>query len=1565
MIIGLSDTRPVIFLAFANDRDDTVGYLRNLPDEARRLREVLEAAERAGLCEVVVRTNSTAGDLFKVFQDPRYRNRVAILHYGGHANGYQLLLESAAGQSATADAGGLAAFLGQQRGLQLVFLNGCSTQPQTQGLLDANVPAVISTSRAIDDRVATDFSCQFYQGLAGGASVASAFQEAVAGIKTTRGGETRALYFGDREQAATVDADRWPWAMQCRRGAEAAGDWNLPEAADDPLFGLPPFPPQDLPESPFRHLHRFRREHAEVFFGRGREIRNLYHRVTGSDAAPIILFCGQSGVGKSSLLDAGLLPRLESGYDVRYLQRVEEEGLAGTLYLALLPEIAERPAGEAWLAREQESQRPLVVILDQAEEAFTHRLHPIADEFPELLRMLTSIFGAPSNRPRGRLVLGFRKEWLAEIEQRLIEAQLPRTRVFLERLDLRGVKEAIAGPVRSPRLQQQFQLTIESGLADAIANDLSQDADTPLAPTLQVLLTKLWEAARQRDPQRPCLDQTLYRELKSQGVLLGDFVDQQLTAIESGSANPTVREAARLGLLLDVLALHTTVLGTSNQVMRQELERIYCQRLDVLPDLLAECVDRYLLTVVESRDRTDCTRLSHDTLGPIIRQRFEQSDRDGQRAHRILEARVDEWQSGNRVPLHDADWKVVERGKDGSKAWTETERELIDASRRAHRRRRRLRYTIVGGGIVMLLAILTSAAVAVYFGHQAELQRQEADAQRKQTEESLAASWLAPLPVLDIREQQAFRQPAVGAGELQAFWDLAQTDKERLRLLFLQAAFHSEYTAKQLISRRDTAVLASVGLNAERRQQVLRGTVKPRLDDPQTAWPTVACCVAIGQALAGARETFQIPAAKAIVRKMQETEDPVELAWLGDALVQVKQAAEPGDAMIAFQRLGTAINRVQEDSYPALLGESFAGIADVLPAEAPIQLMNEVLGMWETKHDLALRRDLEAAVCRIAARVGDEQVAATVRILTKAISRSSRIYPSGFGGALAQAASRLGPAAAAELFPVLSNLLAQASGPPIYIDLSLGWTATVRRLSPASRRQFLGEFLQQNQDRNPPRARRLGSIGSVADALSGPEAAELLMLFGAPPPPGSDPTGAYAMCAVALGKRCEPAAAATALQAIFASAPSVQQLDYESAFPAELTESVRVLLARLPAAEAGPLVDQMVAAIAACSNHDVRLALLAALGSIGDDELRHSAAKRAWEISRDALQQSSEADRWSSFAGAVRQLAPQLDTEQRQTAAQTALSEYEQMHNSEFPELYVTTPLLECFADLDGLVDQPTRGRMAATMMKTFRSSLAPAPFPRDSLRRGLVKALAPSDAFAEEHLNEVVDILKRRLVDVLGEGRSESDVADAIADLAPRLSAAQQDEFHKLLWPAIQAERNHSGLATRLELWCKTAPPTTRNELAGKAAARLIDALRNPPSAQLAGLGGVMSQQHVLGEIAAVLSRLAGQLELPDVLRGSEAVMGAMGLPDYRESQPNMIACLRTLAERMDKVDSAKTLKWPVCTGPARTVILERLAAGTDLDLQGNVWNVVRHAPSLGIAPAVLDAPAEMPGRL
>jgi hypothetical protein len=134
----------------------------------------------------------------------------------------------AEGQSAAADAGGLAAFLGQQRGLQLVFLNGCSTQQQTQGLLDANVSAVISTSRAIDDRVATDFSCQFYQGWRAGRRFARPTTKPKLRCKrpkaATRGRCTSAM----PTKRTRLEADRWPWNLYLREGSETPINGTCP-----------------------------------------------------------------------------------------------------------------------------------------------------------------------------------------------------------------------------------------------------------------------------------------------------------------------------------------------------------------------------------------------------------------------------------------------------------------------------------------------------------------------------------------------------------------------------------------------------------------------------------------------------------------------------------------------------------------------------------------------------------------------------------------------------------------------------------------------------------------------------------------------------------------------------------------------------------------------------------------------------------------------------------------------------------------------------------------------------------------------------------------------------------------------------------------------------------------------------------------------------------------------------------------------------------------------------------------------------------------------------------------
>ncbi|MEM9598452.1 MAG: CHAT domain-containing protein, partial [Acidobacteriota bacterium] len=423
-----SVTKPIVLLAFANDRNDRARYLRNLPEERRRVRAALEPALAAGLCDVVELAGATVGDLLDAFQDPAHRGRIALFHFGGHAGSAELLFESAEGTPAAAHAGGLASFLGAVEGLELVFLNGCSSDGQVEGLLGAGVSAVVATSQAIDDRLATELSARFYGALGAGTTLTAAFEEAKAAVRTHVGDRPDDAYRSFLPETAAVERP-WPWDLHLAEGAaERAAQWSLGAAAGDPLYGLPPVADEGLPEAPYPLLTPYTAADAPILFGRGAEIRRLYDRLTHPDAETLQLVYGAGGVGKSSLLAAGLAPRLRATRDVVYVRREAHRALAETFAEALGdgPLDGERQGGEAstfgerWRAREARSGRPLVVIVDQAEEGWNR---PGPRELRAVGGALQELAATP---PRGQLVLGFRSEWLAECLHLLDLLGIPR-----------------------------------------------------------------------------------------------------------------------------------------------------------------------------------------------------------------------------------------------------------------------------------------------------------------------------------------------------------------------------------------------------------------------------------------------------------------------------------------------------------------------------------------------------------------------------------------------------------------------------------------------------------------------------------------------------------------------------------------------------------------------------------------------------------------------------------------------------------------------------------------------------------------------------------------------------------------------------------------------------------------------------------------------------------------------------------------------------------------------------------------------------------------------------------
>jgi len=722
----------VVFFAFANDRADASRYLRNLPEEQRQVRAAIAAAEKAGHCEVVERANATITEILDVFQDAEYRNRIALFHFGGHAGDAELLLESAEGDSSVAHAAGLARFLGEQEALELVFLNGCCSRGQARGLLDAGVSAVIATAEEIDDAMATEFSVRFYKSLASGAPLQTSYREAAAAVETRHGegerGATRGIGALERPE---LPSNALPWDLYHLPGTEEhLGRWSLSLASGDPLFGLPRLPERDLPHRPFKHLEWFTADDADTFFGRGREIRELYKAATLSDAAPIVLLFGGTGVGKSSLLAAGLLPRLESGYEVEYVRRDGAVGLGG----ALTQILGGRGEGlnEAWRRREQELGRPLVVILDQVEEAWTRPLAGGQEE-EALAAGLRQIFGVRATRPQGRLILAFRKEWLAEVLGLLASARLPRPRrIELKHLGREGIVEAVSGAASTDRLRREYGLQIDPNLPLTVAEDLLDDPGAAIAPALQILLTKMWDQATAADPEAPEFSVALYQDLRRRGILLDDFLEEQLIGLREWHP-----ETVDSGLALDLLAHHTTPLGTAEVRQAVEVAERYGNRPRVI-ELLQHGKDRYLLAGsfrvkeerllpteetpgAEQEPTTGTSRLAHDTLAPLIRRRFRASDLPGQRASRVLQQRAVEWAEGKEgPPLDAADLAIVEQGETGMPARDEDEERLVAASRRQQDRRRRVRRGLWVAGAGLVAAIAFAGGFAWWQWKQAE-----------------------------------------------------------------------------------------------------------------------------------------------------------------------------------------------------------------------------------------------------------------------------------------------------------------------------------------------------------------------------------------------------------------------------------------------------------------------------------------------------------------------------------------------------------------------------------------------------------------------------------------------------------------------------------------------------------------------------------------------------------------------------------------------------------------------------------------------------------------------------
>lgn len=210
--------RPVLLLTFANQQD---AYLERLKEESDKLNYILSTLHDKGAIEIYKEDRATTENVIDMLD--RFNERVALFHYGGHADGSSLHLEGGDG-----NATGLAEMLGRLPNLKLVFLNGCATQPQVENLLARGVKAVVATAVKIDDEKAVIFAENFYRAFSNGHSIRSSFERAVSNMRFVYGGNFDAIIVRHGETVVQGNTELMPWGLYINEEAEEALQWELP-----------------------------------------------------------------------------------------------------------------------------------------------------------------------------------------------------------------------------------------------------------------------------------------------------------------------------------------------------------------------------------------------------------------------------------------------------------------------------------------------------------------------------------------------------------------------------------------------------------------------------------------------------------------------------------------------------------------------------------------------------------------------------------------------------------------------------------------------------------------------------------------------------------------------------------------------------------------------------------------------------------------------------------------------------------------------------------------------------------------------------------------------------------------------------------------------------------------------------------------------------------------------------------------------------------------------------------------------------------------------------------------
>lgn len=458
---------------------------------------------------------------------------------------------------------------------------------------------------------------------------------------------------------------------------------------------------------PYRELRIFREEDASYFFGRTHQSDQLAQLVEAAAAHPLVAVVGASGRGKSSLVQAGLIPRLRRSTQRKWTIAVLRPGdrplraLSAAIFTLLdepnlsdnqreiaIDDLAQRVyEGSsrlrdrvAALMKSRAEEDRLLLVVDQWEELYAGDVDPAMRErfSAELLDML--------EREPVSVILTVRDDAYPRLlDSRALVDRLDRAIVNLGPINADEIHKVIVGPA------EEAGYSFDPQLLHELRDELVRSPDS--LPLLELCLTDLW---RCRNPQRCVIEKP-----------------QQFAGIEKAIGTRAERWFERLRPA-DKAAARALLVGRLATIDREgRMSKRRIDRGELEPALIgvAESLVRERLAVVGRDDvnKTESIELVHEAVihGWDQLRRWLQGDQKFQIWQQELDRAQQVWTAAatKRAHLLDGDdlHEAWRRYRANRERLTKEQRQFIESSHRAHRQRRRRNVSL----LILVVALLS------------------------------------------------------------------------------------------------------------------------------------------------------------------------------------------------------------------------------------------------------------------------------------------------------------------------------------------------------------------------------------------------------------------------------------------------------------------------------------------------------------------------------------------------------------------------------------------------------------------------------------------------------------------------------------------------------------------------------------------------------------------------------------------------------------------------------------------------------------------------------------------